>query len=143
MAKQIVIKKDSLPPLDANSSAYLIRFRIISEDKSNVSYWSPIYSLPVSVSYVVSSVTINHNSGITVAAWQPVVDISDYDVFVSWSGSAGVYNWQYYGRVNGTSVTLAAPAGLNKFSIRVFRPSQSPNSAVSSFLIYETLDSSV
>lgn len=143
MPKQIIIKKDSLPPLDANSSAYLIRFRIVSEDKSNVSYWSPIYSLPVSISYTVTEPAITHSGGITVVAWQPVTDLSYYDVFISWSSTAGVYNWQYYGKVNGTSVTLAEPAGLNKFSIRVFRPSQSPSSTTSSFLIYEKLDSNV
>lgn len=143
MAKQIVIKKETLPPLDANSSAYLIRFRIVSEDKSNVSYWSPIYVLPVSFSYTVAPVAVNHNSGITVAAWQPVSGIYNYDVFISWSDLVGSYNWQYYGRVNGTSVTLAVPAGFNRFSIRVFRPTQSPSSTPSSFLIYETLDSTV
>lgn len=143
MPKQITIKKDTLPPLDASSSAYLIRFRIVSEDKANVSYWSPIYALPVSVSYTVAIPTVNHSGGITVVAWQPIVDISNYDVFLSWSSTAGVYNWQYYGRVNTTSVTLAEPAGLNKFSIRIFRPSQSPSSNTSSFLIYEKLDDNV
>ena len=143
MAKQIVIKKDSLPPLDVNASAYILRFRIVSDDKTRVSYWSPIYVLPVSVSYTVDAPTVNHNSGITVVAWQPVTDIYDYDVFVSWSSTASVYNWQYYSRVNGTSVTLAQPSGLNKFSIRIFRPSQSPNSDTSSFLIYEALDTTV
>lgn len=143
MSKQIVIKKESLPPLDSQSSSYILRFRIVSEDKNNMSYWSPIYSIPVSVSYTVQPVIVNHNSGITLAAWQPISDIYDYDVFISWSDNTGVYNWQYYGRVNTTSVTLAVPVGMNRFSIRVFRPSQVPSYQTSSFLIYETLDSTV
>lgn len=143
MSKQIKIKRESLPPLNAQSVGYLVRFRIISEDKSNTSYWSPIYSIPVDVDYTVEECKIGHNSGITTVAWKPVSGLTNYDIFISWSDTALTYNWEYYGRVASTSIILPSETGLNKFSIRVFRPTQTPSVSTSSFLIYENLDKNV
>lgn len=88
MPKRVVIKKADLPPLDLNSKAYLVRYRINSEDKNSQSYWSPIYAVPVDFTYSVLPVTINHNSGITTIAWSPVESLTQYDVWVSWTDGA-------------------------------------------------------
>jgi hypothetical protein len=42
--KKVTIAKKDLPPLTPNGE-YLIRYRIISEDKNRTSHWSPIYTL--------------------------------------------------------------------------------------------------
>jgi hypothetical protein len=42
--KKVTIEKKDLPPLTPNGE-YLIRYRIISEDKNRTSHWSPIYTL--------------------------------------------------------------------------------------------------
>jgi hypothetical protein len=43
-AKKVIIEKGDLPPLSPNGE-YLIRYRIISEDKNRTSHWSPIHTL--------------------------------------------------------------------------------------------------
>jgi hypothetical protein len=43
-AKKVTVEKKDLPPLSSNGE-YLIRYRIISEDKNRTSHWSPIYTL--------------------------------------------------------------------------------------------------
>jgi hypothetical protein len=43
-AKKVIIEKGDLPPLSPNGE-YLLRYRIISEDKNRTSHWSPIYTL--------------------------------------------------------------------------------------------------
>jgi hypothetical protein len=42
--KKVTIEKKDLPPLTSNGE-YLIRYRIISEDKNRTSHWSPIYTI--------------------------------------------------------------------------------------------------
>jgi hypothetical protein len=42
--KKVTITKKELPPLTPNGE-YLLRYRIISEDKNRTSHWSPIYTL--------------------------------------------------------------------------------------------------
>jgi hypothetical protein len=43
-AKKVILEKKDLPPLSPDGK-YLIRYRIISEDKNRTSHWSPIYAL--------------------------------------------------------------------------------------------------
>jgi hypothetical protein len=42
--KKVTVTKKELPPLTPNGE-YLLRYRIISEDKNRTSHWSPIYTL--------------------------------------------------------------------------------------------------
>jgi hypothetical protein len=44
---KVTITKDKLPPINGESESYFTRFRIISDDRNNKSYWSPIYQIPV------------------------------------------------------------------------------------------------
>lgn len=44
--KKIIIKPEDLPPIDANEKGYVLRYRIVSEDKSQLSHWSPQYFVP-------------------------------------------------------------------------------------------------
>lgn len=44
---KVTINKDDLPPINGESESYFTRFRIITDDRNNKSYWSPIYQIPV------------------------------------------------------------------------------------------------
>lgn len=140
MAKQIVINKEDLPPIDANSGAYLIRYRLASEDRSSLSYWSPIYSLPISFTHTSTAVTINKLTGMLLVAWEAAEGISSYDVMTSWTTSSGTYDWKYYGRYNGTGLSIAIPSGKTYLSIRVYKPSQAPSTLNTNFLVAQTDD---
>ena len=41
--KKAIIQKESLPPIDSESAGYVVRYRIISEDKNRTSNWSPVF----------------------------------------------------------------------------------------------------
>ena len=41
--KKAIIQKESLPPVDSESAGYVVRYRIISEDKNRTSHWSPTF----------------------------------------------------------------------------------------------------
>jgi hypothetical protein len=41
--KKVIIPIAELPGSSPIADGYLVRFRIVSEDKNRVSHWSPIY----------------------------------------------------------------------------------------------------
>jgi hypothetical protein len=94
--KKVTIEKKQLPPLSPDGE-YLIRYRIISEDKNRTSHWSPIYSLDAtgSIEQVSSSLEIT-STNIT-ASWGDANDRSEYDIFVSFGTlSGGIINYEPY-----------------------------------------------
>ena len=108
--KKVTIEKKDLPPLSPNGE-YLLRYRIISEDKNRTSHWSPVYKLDATrvwdeegeefvslIKPVSGDLQINSASGVT-AIWGDTNLKSLYDIFVSF----GTYNpgtstiaWQEY-----------------------------------------------
>lgn len=45
VVKKIIIPLADLPSQSPITDGYLIRFRIISDDRNRVSHWSPVYVL--------------------------------------------------------------------------------------------------
>jgi hypothetical protein len=88
-AKKVIIEKDNLPPLSPDGE-YLIRYRIISEDKNRKSSWSPIYTLNAKpfIQQVTGEIQGSSASLGLTAIWEDVNFRPLYDVFVS----LGVYN---------------------------------------------------
>jgi hypothetical protein len=102
-AKKVIIEKKDLPPLTSNGE-YLIRYRIISEDKNRTSHWSPIYTLDATRVWneeeeefesLIKSVTANIEvtPSDIIVTWGDVNKAALYDIFVSYkiSGTWGNY----------------------------------------------------
>ena len=89
--KKITIKKESLPPIDSDTAAYAVRYRIISEDKNRTSPWSPIF---VTNSVAVQSVSgaLSITSTIITAVWGDELNRPSYDIFVKFDSGAFVYH---------------------------------------------------
>jgi hypothetical protein len=118
--KKVTIEKKDFPPLSPNGE-YLLRYRIISEDKNRTSHWSPIYKLDATqfIQNVSGDLQISNDSLAISLVWGESQLKSGYDIFVS----SGVYNegisavdWtnyayhgssltQTYSFLRGTSVT--------------------------------------
>jgi hypothetical protein len=83
-AKKVTIEKKDSPPLSPKGE-YLIRYRVISEDKNRTSHWSPIYKLDASnlITTVAGNVLVNQ-SLITIA-WERAFLKTSYDVFVKFN----------------------------------------------------------
>jgi hypothetical protein len=88
-AKKVTIEKKDLPPLSPDGE-YLIRYRVISEDKNRKSSWSPIYSLSALpfIEDVSGDLQISNTSLAITAIWGESSLNSLYDIFVSF----GIYN---------------------------------------------------
>jgi hypothetical protein len=100
--KKVIIKKQSLPPIDSESGGYVLRYRIISEDKNRTSQWSPIFitdAIPIASVEGALSIT----SSIITAVWDsPLGDIMRpynlpisiplYDVFVKFDSGSFFYH---------------------------------------------------
>ena len=112
--KKVTIEKKQLPPLSTDGK-YLLRYRIISEDKNRTSHWSPIYSLDATdyIEQVSASLEIT-NTNIT-ASWGDTNDRSEYDVFVSFgtlSGETITYEpYSYHGSSPIHSYSFSKKAG--------------------------------
>jgi hypothetical protein len=105
--KQVVLGKEDFPPLSSDGE-YLIKYRIVSEDKNRSSHWSPIYKVNVSdfIEPVVADVSISSSSNTVSVTWQKSNLQQKYDIFVSF----GIYNvltstiaWEDYSYLGSSS----------------------------------------
>jgi hypothetical protein len=90
--KKVTITKKELPPLTPNGE-YLIRYRIISEDKNRTSHWSPIYTLDATSLIKTVTANIEVTPSDIIVTWGDVNKAALYDIFVSYkiSGTWGNY----------------------------------------------------
>lgn len=45
--KKVIVKKEDLPAFNGVTRSYIVRYRVVSEDKNRNSHWSPYYNLVV------------------------------------------------------------------------------------------------
>lgn len=106
--KKVIIKKSDLPAVGPNNN-FMVRYRIISEDKNRVSHWSPRYNLlsqlPTQVNGAVeiTQKTIN-------VIWTDNNDNknrSAYDIFAKIDNGSFIY----YGTTYNNSFSFLNPGG--------------------------------
>lgn len=117
-----------------NTGLYVVRYRIVSEDRNRVSHWSPQYLL--SPNLIVedpgTNIIQNQISGQSIlVSWELPKDYKDreksdlgaFDIYVAWGlTTAGVGPYQYYSTVTGNSATIAIP--LNESGNRIYQKYQ-------------------
>lgn len=139
--KKIIIPQVSLPPINSDEEKYVVRFRVISDDRNRVSHWSPQYLIAPKPLELVD------NSGITLVAANGMINVqwetepgssSPYDVWVAFgsqSGSTGLP--EYKATVTGNYISLPIPAGM--VSAQVFIQNMSvPRKYMPSLVIAKT-----
>ena len=89
--KKAIVPKESLPPVDSETAGYVVRYRIISEDKNRTSHWSPTF-----VTNAVPTETVNGalsiTSSIITAVWDDELNRPAYDIFVKFDSGAFSYH---------------------------------------------------
>lgn len=100
----------------ANTSQYFVRYRVVSEDKTRTSAWSPIYKVRArSVPDIVNGATVNYsvfsNGDRITLNWTPPnnLKIATYDIYVQWKDSSN----------NETSYEYAGTSSTNSFNVAV------------------------
>jgi hypothetical protein len=105
--KKVIVPRESLPPVGPNNN-YLVRYRIVSEDKNRYSHWSHLWELtakPVETTTGYVSVTDNT---VTVT-WEDSQGYDDkqfFDVFIKVDDN----DWQLRGSTNLNTVTFIKPS---------------------------------
>lgn len=95
--KKVVVPKASLPSLHGDGQDYLIRYRVVSEDKNRSSHWSPIYSIDItpvdSINYSVDVITnsLDSSKKSLQVIWTPEADQNQFDVYKKVNGGA----WEF------------------------------------------------
>lgn len=139
MAK-LVINKADLPPLDGIEGAYLVKYRLTTEDRNKFSVWSPIYTMEVTDDYADVTGAVNVSGGIISVAWGSVTGFSDYDLWVRWDAGS----WAFHSRITGSFTNIPVPVGPTTVSVRVYLPTY-PTGAVqyAPYLIFESLSNAL
>ena len=130
---QIVISKENFPEMDIYTQKYNIRYRIVSDNQNNFSYWSPIFQVDPEVIFWRGTIEIPGNmyleklgSSFVTVTWDSVsmykevggvltniAELSSYDLWIKWAGSSGANpsDWIYKERIFSTSVNINVPSG--------------------------------
>lgn len=116
VVKKVIVAKEDLPPLNSSTKKYIVRYRVVSEDRNRVSHWSPQYLVsPVPLAKTeYSPLTVTKGTGFLVFNWETDARgaVDSYDVYVAWGTTAGsVGLTEYYGTITGNQIMIPIPAG--------------------------------
>lgn len=140
--KKAKFPASSIPAINKDTEGYLIRYRIVSEDKNRVSAWSPVIKLDPSYEYLTGSSAVDDTGNILAVSWdavkividgEPVRNVNNYDIWVSWVQGA---DYEYYGSTSDTYANLLKPAGANQNSIRIYHKTNPPTE-IEKFKLYD------
>ena len=99
--KKTRIKREDLPLINTDTEGYILRYRILSEDKNRTSHWSPFYNTDA-VSVDGTSGALSITQTIIMAVWGDENNYPSYDVFVSfdgdpfyWHGTSAVHSYSF------------------------------------------------
>jgi hypothetical protein len=117
--KKVTIEKKDFPPLSPDGE-YLLRYRIISEDKNRNSHWSPIYKLDATrvwdeeeEEFVSLIQDVDSNIEVTLAGilvtWGDQNKASLYDIFISFKIGGTWTAYSYHGSSSLTYYSFEQP----------------------------------
>jgi hypothetical protein len=91
--KKIVIPKSDLPGFLGAEEQYIVRYRIVSEDKNRVSAWSPQHKVSKAAvpANILNSISVNLDSRVISLVWQPQPGVTEYHVYVKWDSGEWLY----------------------------------------------------
>lgn len=115
--KKVIIPKNELPSVDLNNLKYNVRYRIVSEDKNRISYWSKIYSVtppPVGLLDYTIAVDTPHNLVTIVWTPKPSQGLTSFDLYIKWVGnhSESLYPWEYVATPTVNNYLVAYPTSI-------------------------------
>lgn len=117
--KKVTISKSDLPAFNSTYNQYVVRYRIISEDRNKTSHWSPQYKLTApSVTRIEYSYSKDIANKLITFVWKPTIDAHNFDVFVKWNGG----NWLYASTVSTTTYAAIIPDNATKVMVAVQVP---------------------
>lgn len=132
--RKAVYPQDSLPDINVDLEGYLVRYRIVSEDRNRTSHWSPIFLVKPGYNFVTGNTDLSKVSNHINIIWDPVRiqkdgnDIrtaEEYDIWIRWDKEDGG-DWVYEDRIEGNSGIFIIP---DTYFINGVDQNSKPNSA--------------
>jgi hypothetical protein len=121
--KKVTILKSDIDAVAGVSQNYVLRYRIISEDKNRSSHWSPQYRLIApTVETVDHSVTVNGSTITCVWEHAQALGTDKYDVYINWETNPAIPKWEYISTVSSPSFATIKKSGSTKVQIAVQSP---------------------
>lgn len=132
--KKFIIPLAKLPYPNIDGK-HRVRFRITTQDRNELSEWSPIYVVDSPAQQ--SSASVSYQAQVTgnsvTLSWEPNSLYKEYDVFVSFSSAP----YEFFTRTSNNSVII--PISTNSLTIWVQLPTYPfPPTTSSLFRILET-----
>lgn len=110
--QKITIPKKEIQSVSANGE-YYVRYRVISEGGSKSSDWSQIFTLTGnSLSSTSNTATQFVSTDAVSVSWNILntLNISEYDVYVSYGTGSGLTGFEYYATVSANNIYIPKPA---------------------------------
>lgn len=131
--KKVTVYKSELGKV-GNSNEYIIKYRIISEDKNRTSHWSPTYVISATPLDLVPG-AIQESQNVITVVWSDSLNRPAYDIFVgfdgatpTWHGTSQVHSYSFL-KTGTTSVQVQIQVeGINKTlsdDLKIYTGSQS------------------
>lgn len=132
--KKVIIQKKNLPSVFGTDNKYIVRYRIVSEDRNRVSHWSPQYKLsPNTVQAINYAMSVDTSLNIITLVWAQVQDLSEYDIYVKWDAES----WEYLGPTYSNTYSCLIKEGITEVMFAVQVPTFPKNRFTTSTL-FET-----
>lgn len=129
---KVVIPKNNFIEQDIYTQKYNIRYRIVSDNQNNFSYWSPIFEINPELIFWPGTIEIPGSmkveklgSGFATITWDSVSiykfidnnfsfigELEQYDLWIRWAQNSGANpsDWIYKERISTTSVNINIPS---------------------------------
>ena len=137
--KKVIVLKKNLPALFGIDHNYIVRYRIVSEDKNRTSHWSAQNkAIPPTTATVNHSISVDSAASVIRLVWDQVDSISEYDIYVKWDSGS----WVYLGgsSSNSYSCLIKNSSSSVKFAVQV---PTFPKERFTSSTIFETVSTSL
>lgn len=105
--KKVIIPKSMLKEIDGESNSYLVRYRIVSEDRNRSSHWSPIFYIQFPP-FSITRGYAERNGDIVSLSWEDPTDRPQYDIFVKYNFDT---DYRFLGTSNSKTFTIFAESG--------------------------------
>lgn len=130
--KKIRIRQKNLPTIDVNEEGYILKYRVVSEDKNRTSQWSPTLVVQPNYNYVAGDISFNKSGQVATLAWDSVsiqkdgIEIRkahEFDIWLRWDRSDNG-DWIYKQRIDGANISFPIP---NTYTINGVVQGSAPN----------------
>lgn len=151
--KKVTILKSDIEAIAGASQGYILRYRVVSEDKNRTSHWSPQYKLNVTALNPIANPrphVVTVANGVVNCVWEQTKGLSSekYDVYLKWTvpeipPAVEIPDvWEYITTTPSPSFSTVKRSGATKVQVAVQVPTF-PKQRFTGSTLFESIEYSV